>query len=188
MDSSALRRATMVGPTANCMPSSIRATRMPARKSVFIPVASSRDQKLAPGHGAVGAGGHAQLRVLKFGGDGAQQAGRDADVAVAHHHQVVARLPPACGPGCKPWRWDRAARRSRSGARTPLGYSLRSFSTTATAGSSARRDREKNLEIGVILFEKSTQVGFEIQVQAGQRFQNADRLSAASDSGGHTRR
>ena len=41
------------------------------------------------GDGAVGAGGDSQFRVLKFGRDGAEQAGRDTNIAVAHHHQVV---------------------------------------------------------------------------------------------------
>src|SRR6267143_1431444 len=49
MDCSTERRATMVGPTANLMPSSMRATRIPAMKSVFMPVASMRDHTLGPG-------------------------------------------------------------------------------------------------------------------------------------------
>ena len=55
-------------------------------------MASSRDQKLCAGHGPVGAGSDAHALVLEFGGRGAQQIRHDADIAVAHHQQIVRGL------------------------------------------------------------------------------------------------
>ena len=63
------RRAAMVGPSANFMPSSMRATSTPPMNSVFSPTASSVDQKLRPGTARYGTGGQAELRILELGGD-----------------------------------------------------------------------------------------------------------------------
>ena len=49
MRASVSRRAAMVGPSANFMPSSMRATSTPPMNSVFSPTASRVDQKLRPG-------------------------------------------------------------------------------------------------------------------------------------------
>ena len=90
MASSASRRAAMVGPSANFMPSSMRATSTPPMNSVFSPRASSVDQKLRLEPRDRGRWpGPAVVREL--GGDGAQHGRRHAHVAIGHHHQVVAR-------------------------------------------------------------------------------------------------
>src|SRR5579864_4241886 len=43
------------------------------------------------GHCTVGTGCDSDIGILKLGGHGAQEVWSDADITVAHHHQIVCR-------------------------------------------------------------------------------------------------
>ena len=132
------------------------------------------------GHRAVRAGGDAEAGVLKLGRNRFQQAGSDSDVAVAHHHQVIRgggkHLLQAVDLGVGIGRLA-GHQQARRNVRIFRGED---FSTIATAGSSWASHREQNFEGGIVLLEKSSQIGFEAEIESGERFENADRFGRAS--------
>ena len=167
------------------MPSSMRATSAPPQKSVFIPVASRRDQKLGTGNGAIRTGGNAEPRILKFGGDRAQADRTSRECRCRSSPPGRSQPRPACDRGCTPWRSDRAVRPSSAGARESAGYSCCKRATTCAAGSCLVPHRKQDFECRIVLLEKCPQIRFEIEIKSGQRLEDADRFSRCGAAGLH---
>jgi len=175
MELSARRRATMVGPTANCTPSSMRATSIPAREIAVHSHGLQARPETCTGHGPVGAGGDSQVGILKLRRYRSEKAGSDTHVAVAHHDQIVggfAKHPVQAvdlGVGIRRLAGDEdPARHARILLAQLLDHSDRRIVFLAGG--------EENLELRIVLLEIGSKIGLQIEIQTRQRFQDADGL------------
>ncbi len=161
MPSSAALRITIVGPTANFIPSTNARHQHAAQELGVHADGLQRGPEAASRHGAVRAGCDAQALVLELRGDDAQHIRSHADVAVAHHQQVVAGLGHHAvqlvdlGVGIGRLARQQDADRDR---RVLPAQAL----DGAEGGIILSPDREQQLEVRIVLLEETAQVLFEV--------------------------